>query len=128
MTDMPDTILKFHHQKTPIDTGFDTWKGLMPVQLVAHQLGLAEMLAKSKDWDDYTSRFIAANDNGLIVKAAQTLFADLATEDRNVLAAMLHAADFSRVADELSERLTWWRLSRVGGDNALAVALAVMRQ
>lgn len=108
---------------------FNTWKNLPPVEDIAYRLRFATALAQSQDWNDYTARFIAANDDdGQMIKAARELFGDLETEERPILAAMLHAADFSRIADELSENMTWWRFSRIGGENATAVALAILRQ
>lgn len=52
----------------------------------------------------------------------------LSPGELSVLAAMLHAADFSRQADALCEETTWRGLERTHGDNATAVALAIMRQ
>ncbi|MBB3915553.1 hypothetical protein [Rhizobium fabae] len=111
-----------------MDTSFETWKRLWPVTNIAEALDFDVALDESQSWDDYTTRFMDANSDGQMIKVARELFADLATEDRSILAAMLYAADFSKIADELSEQMTWWRLSRIGGDNALAVALAIVRQ
>lgn len=108
---------------------FKTWKELLPVQQMAHQLDFGADLAECHDWDDYTTRFIAANDkDGQMVKKAQSLFDYLSTGERPVLEAMLHAADFSRFADELGGQETWRRLDRTYGDHAAAVALAILRQ
>lgn len=108
---------------------FNTWKHLAPVQSMAHRLGFDAAFAECNDWDDYTTRFIAANDDGgRMVKKAQSLVGYLSTGERPVLAAMLHAADFSRFADELAEKETWRQLDRTYGDHAAAVALAILRQ
>lgn len=108
---------------------FKTWKELGPVQQMAHRLGFDAALAQCHDWDDYTSAFIAANDdNGRMVKKAQSLVGYLSTGERPVLAAMLHAADFSRFADEFAEQETWRQLDRTYGEHAAAVALAILRQ
>jgi hypothetical protein len=108
---------------------FKTWKQLPPVQQMAHRLGFDADLAECLDWDDYTASFIAANDdNGRMVTKARGLVGYLSTGERPVLAAMLHAADFSRVADELAEQETWRQLDRTYGDHAAAVALAILRQ
>jgi hypothetical protein len=108
---------------------FKVWKQLPPVQQMAHRLGFDTTLARCHDWDDYTSRFIAANDDGgRMVKAAEDLWGYLSTGERPVLAAMLHAADFSRFADEFSGTETWSRLDRTYGDHAVAVGLAIMRR
>lgn len=107
---------------------FNTWKHLAPVQSMAERLDFASSLALCEDWDDYTTRFIRANDDGgKMVKAAEDLWGYLSTGERPVLAAMLHAADFSRFADRFSENATWTALDRTYGDHAAAVALAILR-
>ena len=108
---------------------FKVWKRLSPVQQIAEQLGFNKTLAECTNWDDYTTRFIAANDReGRMVHAAKELFEVLSTGERPVLAAMSHAADFSRIADQLSGTETWSRLDRTYGDHAVAVGLAIMRR
>ncbi|MDX0662045.1 hypothetical protein GOD61_03585 [Sinorhizobium medicae] len=108
---------------------FSTWKNLAPVQGMAERLGFETGLAQSHNWDDYTTRFIRANDdNGRMVKAAENLWGYLSTGERPVLAAMLFAADFSRFADRFSESGTWSALDRTYGDHAAAVALAILRR
>ncbi|PYE29054.1 hypothetical protein C8J32_101917 [Rhizobium sp. PP-CC-3A-592] len=107
---------------------FNTWKHLSPVQSMAERLGF-QALAMCRDWDDYRNRFISANgDAGRMVKATESLWDYLSTGERPVLAAMLHAADFSRLADRFSGDETWTTLDRTEGDHALAVALAVLRR
>ncbi|MDK4739411.1 hypothetical protein PH547_11055 [Rhizobium sp. CNPSo 3464] len=107
---------------------FKVWKQLSPVQQMADRLGFNGALAECQNWDDYTARFIATNDDGRMVKTARQLFDYLSTGERPVLAAMLHAADFSRIADQLSGTETWSRLDRTYGDHAVAVGLAIMRR
>ncbi|MBY3531840.1 hypothetical protein HFN68_02610 [Rhizobium laguerreae] len=106
---------------------FATWKMLSPVTEMADRLGFD--IEQCIDWEEYGDRFRAANDKdeGHMVKSARDLFTGLSTGERPVLAAMLHAADFSWLADELSGQETWTRLSRTYGDHAAAVALAIMR-
>lgn len=58
---------------------------------------------------------------------AEDLWGYLSTGERPVLAAMLHAADFSRFADRFSAGGTWSALDRTYGDHAAAVALAILR-
>lgn len=107
---------------------FTTWKNLDPVQGIAARLDFGSTLADCQDWDDYTARFISANDKGgRMVKAAEDLWGYLSTGERPVLAAMLFAADFSRFADRFFEGGTWSALDRTDGDHAVAVALAILR-
>lgn len=111
-----------------IDAGFATWKTLEPVANIARRLGFD--IKRCDDWDDYGERFRVANDRneGHMVKAARKLFGELSTGERPVLTAMLHVADFSWLADELSGQETWTRLDRTYGNHATAVALAIMRR
>jgi hypothetical protein len=104
---------------------FDAFKHLDPVEDIARKLGFD--IGSCRSWDDYGSRFQAANDKdaGHMVKEIAGI---LSTGELPVLQAMLHAADFSRQADEISEERTWRRLDYTHGDNATAVALAIMRR
>lgn len=108
---------------------FTTWKNLDPVQGMGSRLNFEDALALCHNWDDYKRRFIQANNaDGCMVKAAKDLWGYLSTGERPVLAAMLHAADFSRFADEFSGGGTWSALDRTYGDHAAAVGLAIMRR
>lgn len=108
---------------------FNTWKNLDPVQQMAKRLKFSATLAACEDWDDYTTHFVRANDeNGRMVRAAENLWGYLSTGERPVLAAMLHAADFSKFADRFTEGHTWRTLDRTFGDHAAAVALAILRR
>jgi len=106
---------------------FTTWKTLSPVIQMAGKLGFK--IEPCLSWQDYGERFRITNDTdaGYMVKSARDVFTGLSTGERPVLAAMLHAADFSWLADELSGSQTWTRLDRTYGDHAAAVALAIMR-
>lgn len=107
---------------------FKTWKGLDPVEDIARKLDFD--VSQCGSWDDYSSRFQTANgkDAGHMVKRAKKIAGVLSTGELSVLQAMLHAADFSRQADELCEGKTWKGLDYTHGDNATAVALAILRQ
>jgi hypothetical protein len=108
---------------------FKVWKQLPAVQEMATRLGFGDVLAESRDWNDYNIQFTAANYNdGRVVRAARSVFGDLSTGERPVLAAMLHAAGFSKLADELCGAENWSRLDSTYGDHAVAVGLAIMRR
>lgn len=106
---------------------FETWKELQPVQGAARHLGFD--LGKCVDWQDYGGRFRFANtkDVGNLVNRAREIAGVLSSGELPVLLAMLHAADFSRQADELSQGEIWTKLDYTHGDHATAVALAIMR-
>lgn len=107
---------------------FERWKALPPVENLAKSLSFDAELAQCKDWDEYANRFTAANgDEGRLIEAARKLSKTASTGEISVLAAMLHAGDYSHVADEISQVGVWSRLERTCGDHAEAVALAIMR-
>lgn len=104
------------------NASFATWKMLSPVIEMAGRLGFE--IEPCVDWEDYGARFSTANDKdaGYMVKSVRDVFTGLSTGERPVLAAMLHAADFSWLADELSGSQTWTRLDRTYGDHASLIA------
>jgi hypothetical protein len=106
---------------------FNSWKKLDPVVDIAGKLVFD--IGRCTDWADYGTRFRAANDRnvGYMVTRATELAAVLSTGELPVLQAMLYAADFSRQADGIGEGQTWRRLDNTYGDNATAVALAILR-
>jgi hypothetical protein len=106
---------------------FDTWKNLPPVFGMARRLGFD--IRRCADWADYTQCFIRANDrDGHLVHAARQTAASLSTGEIPVLQAMLAAADFAWLADELGQNRTWDRLDRTHGEHSKAVAIAILRQ
>lgn len=107
---------------------FDRWKQLPPVVHLAKSLSFDTELSLCVDWNDYKTRFVAANgDDGHLIAAAKTLSLKLSTSEISVLAAMLHAGDFSYVADQIDDTGPWQRFGRIHGDYADAVAFAIMR-
>lgn len=107
---------------------FLRWKVLPPVQDMASQIDLD--LSGCRSWSDYTEVFCNANDrtDGELVKRVRHLADVVSTGEVPVLLAMLHAADYSRLADEIGGDDIWRRLSRTCGEHAEATALAIMRQ
>lgn len=108
-------------------SGFGRWKSLAPVRQMAARVGLN--IDPCRSWGDYTEAFCAENDRtgGDLIKRARSAAGVLSTGEVPVLLAMLHAADYDRVADQLSGKDIWWRFARTSGDHAEAVALAIMR-
>lgn len=113
--------------RAQLRSGFKRWKSLDPVRHMADRLNLE--IRPCQTWEDYTAVFADENDrtNGQLVERVRSEIGVLSTGETPVLLAMLHAADYDRVADELSGTDIWWRLSRTSGDHAEAVALAIMR-
>ncbi|TAV12598.1 hypothetical protein ELI37_19875 [Rhizobium leguminosarum] len=106
---------------------FDAWKRLGPVEDIGDRLGF-DVRACGR-WPDFGYRLQTYNDRdvGRLVKRARQLARSLSTGELPVLLAMLHAGDFSWLADELSEGI-WSKLDRTHGEHAAAVALAILRQ
>jgi len=113
--------------RTQVRSGFKRWRSLDPVRHMADRLKLD--ISHCRTWEDYTEAFGDENDrtDGDLVERARSAIGVLSTGEIPVLLAMLHAANYDHVADELSGKDIWWRLSRTSGDHAEAVALAIMR-
>ncbi|MBW0366130.1 hypothetical protein [Ensifer adhaerens] len=107
---------------------FLRWKALPPVQDMTGRIDLD--ISGCRSWSDYTEAFCRENDraDGELVKRVRHLAAVVSTGEVPVLIGMLHAADYSRVADEIGGDDIWRRLSRTCGEHAEAAALAIMRQ
>jgi hypothetical protein len=107
---------------------FDRWKSLAPVQDMAERIDLD--ISTCCSWSDYTEVFCRENDrsSGDLVKRMKQLADVVSTGEVPVLLGMLHAADYSRVADEIGGNDVWRRLSGTCGEHAEAAALAIMRQ
>ncbi|MGO7338083.1 hypothetical protein [Rhizobium leguminosarum] len=107
---------------------FDRWKSLSPVKEMAGRIELD--IGACQSWMDYTQTFCTENDRteGALVNRVRGLAGVVSTGELPVLLAMLHAADYSRVADELAGESLWKRLDLTYGDCAEAVGLAIMRQ
>ncbi|TAY10400.1 hypothetical protein [Rhizobium leguminosarum] len=107
---------------------FDRWKSLSPVKEMAGRIELD--IGACRSWSDYTETFCGENDRteGALVNRVRRLAGVVSTGELPVLLAMLHAADYSRAADELAGESLWSRLDLTYGDCAEAVGLAIMRQ
>lgn len=106
---------------------FLRWKTLPPVQDMAERIGLDISLCHS--WSDYTEAFCDENtrSDGDLVKRVTQLAGVVSTGEVPVLLGMLHAADYSRVADEIGGEDVWRRFDRTHGQCAEAAALPIMR-
>lgn len=106
---------------------FLRWKALPPVQDMASRIDLD--LSGCRSWSDYREAFGSANDrsDGELVKRVRHLANVVSTGEVPVLIGMLHAADYSGVADKISGDDIWRRLSLTYGEHAEATALAIMR-
>jgi hypothetical protein len=106
---------------------FLRWKALPPVQEMAERIDLDISLCRS--WSDYTAAFCNENDHseGNLVKRVRQLADVVSTGEVPVLLGMLHAADYSRVADEIGGEDIWRRFDLTHGQCAEAAALAIMR-
>lgn len=107
---------------------FERWNRLSPVVGLAKQLGIEAQLTDSKNWDDFQSRVASADgDNSQLIKTAKKLALKASTGEVSVLAAIMYAADFPDVADQIAGNGSWMRFRRTRGDYSEAVALPIMR-
>jgi hypothetical protein len=106
---------------------FRRWKALTPVQDIAERINFD--IAECQSWSDYAEAFQKQNDRSddALVKGVRQLANVVSTGEVPVLLGMLHAADYSRVADEIGGADIWRRLDLTYGEHAEAVALAIMR-
>lgn len=106
---------------------FMRWARLPPVLQMAQRLNLD--ILDCTDWDDFTELFGDENDlsGGQLIERIRKLACLLSSGELPVLLAMLHAADYSRVADELSGDNLWRKLDQTSVDHAEAVALPIRR-
>ena len=104
------------------------WKALRPVKDMASRIKLD--ISRCQRWSDYTEAFGEEDDrtDGALMKRVRSAMGVFSTGEVPVLLSMLHAADYSRVADEIAGNDNWRRLDRTYGDHAEATAFAIMRQ
>lgn len=92
-------------------------------------------ISKCETWDEFTAYVVKVNDAfnadegkcGLVVKRAVALYPVLSTGERVLMEAVLHAADFTRIATELADGETWRNLNFTYGTFAEAVAAVIVR-
>lgn len=79
-------------------------------------------------WSEYSNHFQERNkkSNGNVVERLLKL--PVSSGEASVIQAILHAADYSRFADDHAHNRTWDRLSGVYDEHAEAVAAAILRR
>ncbi|MNE28866.1 hypothetical protein D3C80_1223240 [compost metagenome] len=79
-------------------------------------------------WSEYASHFQKQNkkSGGKIVERLLSL--PVSSGEASVIQAILHAADYSRFADDHAQNRAWDRLSGVYDEHAEAVAAAILRR
>lgn len=126
--DRPQWIKAARHARESLRGYFDRWKALPPIVDMVGRIRLD--ISECQSWSDYTGVFCTENDrtDGKLVESIRQLADVVSTGEVSVLLAMLHAADYSRVANELGGNDIWRRLDYTDGECAEAVGLAIMRQ
>lgn len=106
---------------------FMHWAKLPPVLQMAQRLDFD--ISDCRDWYDFNEAFCDENDHtrGQLVERVRKLAGVVSAGELPVLLAMLHAADYSQVADELCGDDNWRKLDQTSGDHAEAIALSIMR-
>jgi hypothetical protein len=118
-------------QWTPPQTkevDFGHWKSLDPVKDMCRKLGLD--LNGCQTWSDYTEYVVETNraSGRTWVGKVREEEGSLSSGECPVLWAMLHAADFSWLADELSDGRFLRKVEHTDGYHRRAVALALLRE
>ncbi|WP_288430157.1 hypothetical protein [uncultured Agrobacterium sp.] len=95
-----------------------------PAAAICRKAGFS--IAKLGSWDQFTSAFqtLSERTDYELPKRFQTMPAS--SGETAVIQAILHAADYSRYADEMEQ--TWGRLDYVTGGHAEAVAASILRR
>ena len=81
-------------------------------------------------WRDFTDAVVRRNDikTSSVVNAARTWNGICSSGERAVLCAVLAAADFAWLADELGGSENWQRFRGLGSDYREAIAAAILRR
>lgn len=97
-----------------------------PAYMLCIRAGLS--LVTVETWAEYTSHFQKKNkkSRGRIVERLLRL--PVSSGEAGVVQAILHAADYSRFADDHAHSRAWDRLSEVYDEHAEAVAAAILRR
>ncbi|MGO6921253.1 hypothetical protein ACCS39_27360 [Rhizobium ruizarguesonis] len=97
-----------------------------PAYMLCIRAGLS--LGTVETWSEYVSHFQKQNNKsrGKIVERLLSL--PVSSGEASVIQAILHAADYSRFADDHAHSRAWDRLSGVYDEHAEAVAAAILRR
>jgi hypothetical protein len=110
------------------EVDFGHWKSLDPVKEMCGRLGLD--LNGCQTWSGFTEYVVETNraSGRTWVGKVREEEGSMSLGERPVLWAMLHAADFSWLADELSDGRFLRKVEDTHGDHRRAVALALLRE
>ncbi|WP_421423344.1 hypothetical protein [Agrobacterium rosae] len=97
-----------------------------PAGWLCRRAGLS--LEAIETWSEYSNHFQERNKktNGNVVERLLKL--PVSSGEASVIQAILHAADYSRFADDHAHNRAWDRLSGVYDEHAEAVAAAILRR
>lgn len=106
---------------------FEEWKNGEPAQDMFRKLGLSHYLDVANSWSMLRYLIVDFNDpdRGNFVKLAKRCDSVCSSGERVLLHAILHATDFSWLADKLGGRKVWQDMEYVSGDHRKAVAACI---
>lgn len=109
---------------------FKEFKNCEPTLKVLEGLGLSECVSGCVDWYGFTKAVVGFNDQsgGRLVEDTKQYANSCSSGERVLLSAILYAADFSGLADNLDEGNTWRHFNRVSGLHRQAVVACIARQ
>ena len=99
-----------------------------PGGAMCRRLGL-EIIDECQSWQELTRIAVLYNDksNGQLVKSARALHRAASHGERPLIQAILVAADFAWLADELAEGEAWQKTESAIGKHRLAIAACLAR-
>lgn len=93
---------------------------------IAHRLGVP--CDKAATWAEYTARFQRYAGDSKSFARLRSEIEGLSRGEVAIACAMLHAVDYSWLADEVEGGQAWRRLDSVSGAHRSAVVAAILRQ
>lgn len=97
-----------------------------PGRAICQRLGLR--IDACASWDEFTLAAVRFNAGGALVTRARDLDEVASSGERVLLHAILHAADFDWLADELTDGRAWRRMSSASGPYRNAVLACIARR
>lgn len=99
-----------------------------PGGAMCRRLGL-EIVDDCQSWEEFTRIAVLYNDKseGRLVQSASALFGVASHGERPLIQAILVAADFAWLADELAEGEAWRQTESTSGRHRLALAACLAR-
>lgn len=106
---------------------FEEFQSSQPAREIFRKLGLSEYLEEATSWRALRAFIIHFNgaDEGTFVALARECDGSVSSGERILLHAILYAADFAWLADELTDGKAWQHMDSAHDDWRRAVAACI---